>query len=261
MFGLYMRRILRSQFFVVGVIINVVLFFIGDNYEILNAAELNMSVLDIFKFSASFGIGHVSAYILYSLPFLFYFSEEINNKMVYYRLIRCGRRSYFAGHIFSAVVSVFLMCFISIVIFTVICCMFGADFSVSKNSYDLYVSTVFGGLIKNNNVVILYCITCVSYILSIVPGILFAIVASLFIKNRYIIMAVPFIALRLFQLISTITRQEYVDWGIYTDLSAATMYKTVGGLVYAFGYQAFLLITLSVIYYVGSVRRFRNGKI
>lgn len=261
MFGFYMRRILRSQFFVICVIINMVLFIIGGHQDIFNAAEYNMSVLDLFKDSACYGIGHVSAYILYTLPFLYYFSEEINNKMVYYRLIRCSRRSYFAGHIFSAVVSVILMCIISIVIFTSICCMFGADFSVSKDSYNMYVSTVFDGLIKNNNVVILYCITCVSYILSITPGILFAIVASLFIKNRYIIMAVPFIVLRLFQLISTITRQDYIDWGIYTDLSAATMYKTVGGLVYAFGYPAFLLIALSVIYYVGSMRRFRHGKI
>ena len=223
MFGFYMRRILRSRFFVICVIINVILFIIGGHQDIFNAAEYNMSVLDLFKDSACYGIGHVSAYILYTLPFLYYFSEEINNKMVYYRLIRCSRRSYFASHIFSAVVSVILMCIIS--------------------------------------VVILYCITCVSYILSITPGILFAIVASLFIKNRYIIMAVPFIVLRLFQLISTITRQDYIDWGIYTDLSAATMYKTVGGLVYAFGYLAFLLIALSVIYYVGSMRRFRHGKI
>lgn len=262
MFFLYIKRIFSSYIFWICVIVIEVMLIAGCYGDLIYARISSgnaQSIVSLFSYTTDFGIGEIIAYIVPSLPFLCFFVEEKNSSIAYYQLVRSSKQRYFLSQIFSAVISVTFVLAISITVFVIICYLYGANFDLHPCDYERYGQSVFSGIIKNGTFY-LFCIICVSYIIHVLPGILCGMVLSHWIKNKYIIFAIPFVSYRIMQSLSVITNIYHIDW-YYAYLPSTTLSDTVEGTIYIFTYPIVFSLLLACIYYYFSMRRFYNGKI
>lgn len=139
MFQFYIRRILKSYIFWLSVIILTLILLIGSNQDMLDAGTNKLSFLYLFEWTSSLGIGQILSCILVPIPFLYFYIDEMNSKATYYQMIRCNKTSYFISQLLSALVSVIILCLISIFLYTCVCYVFGARFIPS--SYDKSVES------------------------------------------------------------------------------------------------------------------------
>lgn len=258
MFKSYTYRLLRTPFLWICMAATIVVLFLGDCDEILEANNSSISMVSVFEYTSVFGIGQIMAFILFSLPFLYLFSENTHCNVVYYSMIRCrSKRSYIVSSLFMAAISVMFMCSVTIIIFTIICYCNGVDFVASPGDIDKYKDSLLSVLLtKNYN--IFYLIIVLSYTLFVLPGVYFGMVASLVIKNKYFICAMPFIGFRFFQMISISFNSPWIDWNL-SYLATSSIHESIGGLLYSFLYPVFLSGVLSILYYYVAMRRLKDG--
>lgn len=267
MFIFYMRRIVKSRLFYLCIVISAISLIHGCSKDLPSARDNIISVMYLLRVSEGAGLIVVTAPVLMSVSFLFFFVEELDTKMVYYQMLRTNRVRYFRGQILSAVVSAGLIALISTVVFGVVCTLAGGSWTemgdFSWLNAPCLEAIVFSAHLWKISV--WYCVLLIMYCL---PWALIGMIVSLFTKNRYILIASPFIV--------------FMAWNYLTQLAYPYFYNILfvlpteplmgGGLmaderwtlgltiVYPVIYHAILIGGLSLAYYFVTKRRFcREG--
>lgn len=266
MFRLYVKRVIKSPIFIICTCVAIILWISGCGDYILWAKDEIIDMLYLFVASYTFGVVAVMAPALMTVPFLFFFAEELQKKLVYYQMIRTSFRHYYRDQIFGALFASFISAAISVLLFSVICLAAGAGFEIGKfNTF--FDGTCMENIFYSSRMWLLYVWYCVTFLLYCMPWTLFGLLLSLFTKNRYVLIAAPFVC---FWALSYVIEMLYPYchaacwlWPALTLLHNSgwiyeefwTMAHTIlYPLIYNFG----LIAILASVYYFVSVRRFRR---
>ena len=255
MLMMYLKRILSSSIFWFIMAINIVTLIIGGWYDIVQGVE--ESALHLFRYSSNFGIGIIISLILYAFPFLFIFCGDISGNLTKYQLIRYGNKRYFVIQSLAAVLSVMILSFVTLVCFSVVaitCC--GKTFAITPSEIEFYNQNWYWNHGVNTTWRI-YILSVVSYFLLLMPSVMFAIVSSLYIKNRYLIYAMPYVFFRITQIISGLTGNLDID---LSNTYIGAIYVNSGyHMLYCIIYPLALTMIFAVYYILVRSRRLHNG--
>lgn len=170
-----------------------------------------------------------------------------------------SKRKYIFDQIMAVFTSVMGMGFIVLLVFFLVCKAFDCDFSL--NEYDaqrLHGLGIFENIVKNN-MILYYLLVYLSYVLQILPGTFFTMILACFVKNKYIVFAMPWIVFRVFQMLALVLGNPYLDLA-FASFAGTTLSDSMGGMLYCYLYPVFLCLFAIISYYMFFKRRFVNGK-
>lgn len=267
MFKLYVKQVIRSPLFIVCTCLTLLFWVSGCGDYISWAKDEIINILYLFITSYTFGIVLVMVPILMTVPFLFLFVEELQKKIVYYQMIRTSFRKYYRGQIFSAIFISFISAAISVLIFSIICLKAGAGFEAGNLCVYLD-GTSMEMLFYSSKMWLLYVWYCVIFMLFCMPWTMFGLLFSLFTKNRYVLIAAPFVC---YWALSYTVEMIYPYcpfalwfWPPLAMLDSGWIYEEfwtmAHSILYPLIYNLGLIALLAFIYYFVSRRRFlREG--
>ncbi len=255
MYKVYIKNIFFSKIFWIAIIITL-LTFIAGSYQSFIVQD---DAMECYKCAAVFGSGHIVAMVLSPLPFFVIFSEEIKKRVAYYQIVRTSKRKYIFDQIMAVFTSVMGMALIVLLVFFLICKAYNCDFSI--NEYDakkLHGLGIFENIVKNN-IIFYYLLVYISYVLQMLPGTFFTLIITCFVKNKYIIFAMPGIVYRFLQILALVLGNPYLDL-MYASFAGTTLTESLGGMLYCYLYPSILCLFAIISYYIFFKRRFVNGK-
>ena len=261
MLGVRMKRLLGSRVFW-GAVVLFAAIMVAGAYEDLPHARVNSSsVLYLYMVSTSIGIAHALVAIVPIIPFAFFYVEELEKKAVYYNLIRCSKRSYYWSNIVAAVLSSVLVTVFALLLFTLVCLAFGAGLETGQSVMSHYgTSPFFRECLEDGRLIYVMLINFLAFVAYSAPWGLLCLLISIFSKNKYVIVAFPFI----FKIAVSYLLQgslDRFDPSLTILKSQFVLSMPYGGIFYALGYHAVFITLFSVCYYVLSRRRYRHGGI
>lgn len=251
-----MKRLLGSGVFWGTVVLFAVIMIAGVYGDLIIARGNSMSVLYMFVVTTAIGIAHVLVAIITIIPFAFFYVEELEKKAVYYNLIRCSKRSYYLSNIATAFFSSVLVTVFALLLFVLVCLAFGAGFDPSRMIY-YYEGTVYAPWMEDGHIIPVLLIEFLSFVAYSSPWGLLCLVISIFSKNKYVIIAFPFILHIAVSYGLQSSPLSILDPGL-TLLKGSVLRMPCGGIFYALGYHGVWIAVFSVFYYVMSRRRYRH---
>lgn len=255
MYKVYVKNIFFSKIFWIAIIITL-LTFIAGSYQSFIVQD---DAMVCYKCAAVFGSGHIVAKILSPLPFFVIFSEEMKKRVAYYQIVRTSKRKYIFDQIMAVFTSVMGMALIVLLVFFLICKAYDCDFSFNDHdAQKLQGLGIFENIVKNNTI-LCYLLVYISYVLQILPGTFFTMVIACFVKNKYIVFAMPWIVYRFFQILALVLGNPYIDLAV-ASFAGTILTESLGGMLYCYLYPSFLSLFAVISYYIIFKRRFVNGK-
>ena len=229
----YIKRILSSPVFWFCSLLLIFVMILGCYEDLACAEQEKLPVLYFLITTNAVGITHVLVPVICTVPFLFYYVDELEKRTVYYQMIRMKKkRKYIGGQILAALITPCLVAFVSVIAFTLICLLFGAGFQSVDMIGEYFENSLFGEMIKDGSLLGVYMIHVAAFLLYSLPWVLVGIAVSYISKNRYVIIASPFI---FDMVISYVT--EMLSYDILgpdsTLLKGNVIYLFGGGIFYA----------------------------
>ncbi len=255
MYKVYIKNIFFSKIFWIAISIMLLTFFAGSYQSLI----IQDDALECYKCAVEYGPGQIVAMVLSSLPFLVIFAEEIKRRAAYYQIVRTSKRKYIFDQIMAVFTSVMGIGFIVLLVFLLICKAYDCDFSLTE--YDvqkLHGLGIFENIVKNN-IILYYLLVYLSYVLQILPGTFFTMIIACFVKNKYIVFAMPWIVFRFFQILALVLGNQYLDWAV-ASFVGTTLSESLEGMLYCYLYPGFLCLFAIISYSIFFKRRFVNGK-
>ncbi|MBO5389871.1 MAG: hypothetical protein J6A59_17385 [Lachnospiraceae bacterium] len=253
-----LKRIIKCPVIYVCIIVLTLLMIIGCCEDLSYAKNNNIGVLYCFVLTNSLGVSHVVAPLLVSIPFLYYYVDEIDHKYTYYQIIRANDKvKYYGAQILSAIITVLIVTIVSILCFTILCLLLGATWEPGQTMAYYYEGTFWEKYIVNGNSLFVYMVYCVCFVLYALPWPLVGIMASYILRNRYVIVASPFIAFVFISYITQLLSLERLDPGL-TLLKGSVMYMEYGGVIHSVLYNILLTTLFIVIIFVEIKMRYKK---
>lgn len=268
MFGYYMRRILKSRIFYICIAISTAILTLGCYQYLLLAKEMEISLIECIDVTmGSGGIYEVIAPALISVPFLLFYTEELGKKFIYYQMLRSDKKRYYGGQLVSALIITCLIIIISLIIFCVICFAHGiiwenvgwfTKFDPSNIKEYFYGDNTWKMTLWFLALTVMFCL----------PWPIVGMVVSLFTKNKYIVLAAPFI---IYMAWNYLTQLIYPKWNNILWVSPGSPLLRMGlpwesywtielTILYPIVYHVIFIGGLSLIYLLITRRRFsREG--
>lgn len=272
MYQYYLKRILKSRIFYICILISAIVLIFGAYPVLLIARDttIHMAMPMMECIDVTMGAGGIYGVIapaLMSTTFLLMYTEELEKRAVYYQMLRSNRKGYYRGQILSALSVTCLIIVISLIIFCVVCLLNGVAWG------DTGVFTKFEGsniekyFLGDNawKMTIWFLVLIVMYCL---PWPLVGMVVSLITKNRYIILASPFVIYMAWNYITQLIYSKWhnvlwisprqpllrqgLPWESYWSIELTILYPIVYHIIFIGG--------LSFVYMLVTRRRFyREG--
>ena len=258
MFLARMKRLLGSGVFWGTVFLFAAIMIAGAYEDIQSAGANSSSVLYLFLVTSSVGISHVLVPVLTIIPFAFFYAEELEKKAAYYSLIRCSKRSYYGSNIAAAVLSSMLVSAFALLVFVIVCLLSGAGSEFGGSEASFFEGSIYGSWLENGNGNWILPLKLLAFVVYSAPWGVLCLAVSVFSKNKYIIIAAPFL---IEKAVGTITQMIPSLWLLIpglTLLKGTSLRLPYGGIPYALGYNGVIVAALSVFYYVMSKRRYRH---
>ena len=261
MLGVRMKRLLGSRVFWGTVVLFAAIMVAGAYEDLPDARANDISVLLLYDVTTSIGIVHALIAIVPIIPFAFFYVEELEKKAVYYNLVRCSKRSYYWSNIAAAVLSSALVAVFALLLFVLVCVAFGAGIETNSALRNHYEISVFVEWLEDGRLIYVMLIRFLAFVAYASPWGLLCLLISIFSKNKYVIVAFPFI----FNFAISYLLQSSPLSRFNPDLTLLkgkfVLGMPYGGIFYALGYHAVFITLFSVCYYVLSRRRYRHGGI
>ena len=259
MLGVRMKRLLSSRVFWGTVVLFAAIMVAGAYEDLPHTRASGRSVLYLYMVTTSVGIAHVLMAIVPIIPFAFFYVEELEKKAVYYNLIRCSKRSYYWSNIAAAVLSSVLVAVFAVLLFALVCVAFGAGLETSDTLMNAYgISPDFRVWLEEGRLIYVLLINLLAFVAYASPWGLLCLLISIFSKNKYVIIAFPFILNIAVSYILQGSPLAQFDPGQTLLKTPIILRKPYGGIFYALGYHAVFITLFSVCYYVMSRRRYRR---
>lgn len=263
MFRLYTKRVFKSPLFW-ACVAAASFFWISGAFAQYGFADQGLNILYVMRVSQAFGMIVVLVPVLVTIPFIFFWVEELQNKSVYYQMIRTNYRKYYRSQIFGALYSSGIVAIISVAIFSIV--SFGAGAGFLPAECNFYDGTGVEAIFYSQNMWFLFVWQCIVFILFCLPWTMFSLVFSLFTQNRYVLIAAPFVCFFSMNYLLDALYPLYpnVVWFLPTQtlLEGKLLYEDFWSLkfhiLYPVIYHFVLIGVLATIYYVVSKRRFQR---
>ncbi|MCI8896051.1 MAG: hypothetical protein HFI42_07710 [Lachnospiraceae bacterium] len=199
MFGIRMKRILGSRVFW-GTVVLYAAIMVAGAWEDLLAARDNPSVSlpYLYVVTTTVGIAHVLIPIVTLIPFAFFYVEELEKKSIYYNLIRCSKRSYYLSNAFAAILSCVLVFAGALCLYLLAGVACGAGFYHGAGLLSCYEGSCFEPWFYTEQLWRLLAVNILLFLTASVPWGLLCLAVSILSKNKYIVIAFPFILEQLF---------------------------------------------------------------
>lgn len=274
MLRFYLKRIMKSRLFLFCLGITVFVLLFGTMNILLVARECAVhneaiSIMESLHATLDFGgFFCVIAPALMSITPLYFFTEDLEKRAVYYQMIRGNRKSYYLGQIVSAMITTSLMIVIGLIVFVCVCTLNGVSWE--HNGYWIYLfegtnteAYYYGA--ESWKITLWHLIVTVFYCL---PWSLLGMVVSLITKNRYVVMASPFVIFMLWNYISHWLTQSIpkLVWVqptkplMLTGVLWEENWSITLTIVYPVLYHCILIGGLSLVYLLITRRRYlREG--
>lgn len=191
------------------------------------------------------------------MPYASTCAEEINSNCYRYTVIRSNIRKYIFSRIIASIVSAFIVCFVSEMLFVFMLIVFKQGY-VGKG---IYYASLYGTFYEKfyENQIYIVPLICKMYGFSIVGIIwsLFALVLSCFSGNRYVVIAGPFLAQTAFSFIAELFELPLLNPGLLL-IKGLVHGLAYGGLLHVTLYQIVGIIILGSITWFIMSRRIKN---
>lgn len=253
----YIKRSICSPVFAGSILLLTFIMVIGCYPADLAVARENpMSVLYCFLVTSSVGVAHVVVPLITIIPFLFHQVEDLHKGAVYFRLARGNRRGEMAGKITAALLSAMLVSLVSLFLFTGVCLLFGVGGDPGTALPSWFAGRFFEERIKTDTWSV-YAVYGLAFVFYSMPWVLIGLVASLIVKNWYMVFALPFIAEIV---VCYVTENPTLYWlhpgtGL---LKGRVQNLFGGGIFYSFLYNGGMCLGLILLYRFLWIRRWRN---
>lgn len=253
----YLKRILCSPLFwacggmlAAAMVLGVV--------EDLRAADNNsISLIYCWIVTNSVGIAHVLLPVLSAIPFTYFYVDRLEKKAVYYTMIRSNTRNYYLSDIGAAMIGSALVVLAASTLYIAFCVALGAGNNVQDSVTQYFSGTWFESWSTEGAYGKILLVHVLDYLLFSLPWALLGILASLFCKNKYVIIAAPFIGFMLISYITEMVSADYLNPGNML-LKGAIRNTPGGGILYAAIYFVGLSVVLGAGYYTISRRRIKH---
>lgn len=265
MFSYNMKRILTGKMFYICIILSAVLLYIGGYVDIEAARDNSIPLLSCLHTTQFEGVIIVVAPIIMAIPFLVIFVEDNEKKAIYFQLMRTSQRKYYAGQLAAAVCSAGAIALVSIIIF-IICCLTSGVVWENEWYYTLLDDTCLRDIIYSSDIWKLTLWYHMCLVFFCMPWAVIGMVVSLFTKNKYIIIASPFVIFMAWNYLCQIIQNIWppIKWirptepTLFDELVHADFWSLKLTISYPIIYHVLLIGGLSLIYYFTIKRRFRN---
>jgi hypothetical protein len=181
--------------------------------------------------------------------------EELDKKATYYNLIRSSKKSYYLSNLFTAIISTVLISFVAILLFVIVCLGFGVKFTLDRSMIEYFSETYFQFWIVQENSIPILIIHIAAFIMFSIPWGVLSLAVSIISKNKYIIIASPFIFFIATSYITEICSIPFINPGLML-LKGPILKMPYGGSLYVVSYQTIFVLLFSLFYYIMSKRRF-----
>lgn len=258
MFGVRMKRLLGS-----GVFWGTVFLFAGimvaGAYGDLQGARVNSHpVLYLYLVTSDAGMTAVLIPVLTMIPFAFFYVEELEKKAVYYNLIRCSKGAYYGSNIAAALLSSALVSGFALMIFILVCLLYGAGFTNSGGVMSAFVGSIYEAWLKEGGMIWVLLVKLLALVTSSMPWSVLCLLVSVYTKNKYVILAAPFLITRLVSAVVSATPLYLLSPSMPTLPTGNVIRLPDGGILYMLVYNGVFIAVLSVLYYVMSKRRYHR---
>lgn len=271
MVSYYIKRIMKSRLYYGCMLISAVILIIGSYNLLISANERvvgeEISVMECLFSTMDFGgFFAVIAPALMSVVYLVFFTEDLEKKAVYYQLLRTNRRHFYGGQILSALFTTTILIAVPLLVFTLVCLVSGAVWEFDGQWFTFFEETNIEKYCYGANswkMTLWYMFLTVMYCL---PWALVGMVVSLIVKNRYAILASPFVIFMLWNYVSQWVyrvqpkilwfepMQPLLFWGILFEHEWSLKLQILYPVIYHF----ILIGGLSLVYLLITKRRYRH---
>lgn len=191
--------------FGICVILQVIIMLMGCKEELRFAIDGNLiPILLCYSETVSIGIAHISLPLLSVIPFLYYHVEEIHTGALYFSQVRTTARKDLAGRIGAAILSAATMAAVSLLLFTCGALALGASWQTNDTIANWFENTYYEELLKTSTWQV-YLIHGAGFLLFSMPWVLIGLVCSLWVRNKYLVFAFPFVVFMLCGIIMDLT--------------------------------------------------------
>ena len=225
-------------------------------YSDLSAAQTNtIPVLYCFMVTTSVGIAHVVAPLLCAMPFLFFYVDTLDSGSSYFLMIRTKAKTELLAKILAALISSVCMTGMALIFFTVTALCFGAGWEAEQSLHLSFQDKFFEAMIESHMMSV-YFVYCISFLVYSLPWALVGLVASLFVKNRYMVFAIPFLVYIVWNYLTELLGLTWLNLNM-TLLKGNSRNLYGGGILYALIYHGILCLGLIIFYGVMYRRRWK----
>ena len=217
MLSFYLKRILKSKLFYLCLAVTIFVLLFGASQILMRAQERAgyneaISILEtLFSALELGGFYSMIAPALMSITFLFFYTEDMEKRTIYYQMLRGSRRKYYSGQITSALMSAGIMIAIALAVLVIVSMIAGVTWEHNGWWTYLFEGTNTEKYYYGDDswkLTLWHLVLVVFYSL---PWPLVGLIVSLFTKNRYVIMASPFVVFLLWNYIAQYIRINY-EW-------------------------------------------------
>lgn len=255
----YLKKVLKNPMMYAAAILLAGLMCMGCYGDLAAARENKISVLYCYIVANSVGISHVLVPVVTSIPFLSVFVEEHEKKLAYYQIIRSrNRRKYYGAQWIAALATALLVAAASLLLFTMICLLFGAGWDSNDSIKMYFEGTYFADSVKNDFTINTYLIHCFAFLLYASPWALIGLLVSFFSRNKYVIIASPFIALLAGNYITELLSVNILNPGMTLLIGNDFRYQEYGGIFHTVRYFAILLFALTIMLCIKITEKMKN---
>lgn len=241
----------------------VLCFFLGicDDLELFLKKDFMIPDFCFFYNSIFTGIVYTVLPILCVLPIVLSLWDENNSGYGNMVLIRTKKSSYITSKIISTIFSGIYIVILASVIFLLILKLFGvgnvtdAVNSIAGMSDTIYYDWAIDGKWFRGLILIVFC-----FALTTIPWTMIALVSAQFVKNKYLLVAIPLLINKIMIFICYAYEELFlfnpVTWNVSTSVMVT---EKMGGLYYVVKVMIIIVIICSVLYNALFRRRLRNG--
>lgn len=255
-----MKKIIIGPVFWGTVLIQAIAMLWGVWPDLQAANDNKISFLYCFQMTNTVGVSSVLMPILTVIPFAFFYVDELDKKTLYFSLIRSSEKRYLVSQIVSALFSGILVSAGAVACFALGCRIMNVSFAIDPSFMQQYFEdTYFECWMSEGKAGAIPLIYVGAFLLYSIPWGLICLITSLISRNKYIVIAAPFLLKTAVSYVTEGSPFELLN-PVMTLLKGRAAKMYMGGFLYACVYHGAVILICSALYYGISRRNFgREG--
>ena len=251
-----LKRAIISRYFIIGTLILYASFVSGVIFDMMYS--LSTDLLELYELTLIIGTCSLILPVVVALPFAGSYCTDVNSGYFNMAIIRISKQQYVKSKVVVSMISGFLMVLIALVLFYITAIIIRPNVIARlDNLMDTYGEFWNRFVLRRQEWVVLLCKSLMLCVYGAIWPVI-GLAVSTYAKNRYIVMASPFLVFLI-----QIYLVSYVDIRYLSldniPLRGCISEMSLGGIPYALAYSILLISGLSYLFYKGVGRKLKDG--